>query len=58
MFRTKMKTKAIIQTSILIAPKIAVEIIKDQLLLQPLLPLRDDSQVEIHRQGGNLQKVK
>ena len=53
-----MTTMADIQTNILIAPKIAVEVIEDQLLLQPLLPLRDDSQVEIHCQGGNLKKVK
>ena len=38
-------------------PKIAVDVIKDQLLLQPLLPLRDDPKVEIHCQGSNL-KIK
>ena len=46
------------KANILIGPKIAVDVIEDQLLLQPLLPLRDDPQVEIHCQGGNLQKVK
>ena len=36
------------------SPKIAVNVIKDQLLLQSLLPFRDNPQVEIHCQGGNL----
>ena len=35
-------------------PEIAINVVQDQLLLEPLLPLRDDAQVKIHGQGGHL----
>ena len=35
-------------------PEIAINVVQDQLLLEPLLPLRDNAQVEIHGQGSHL----